>query len=334
MITQFDAGLITSGSVVNGTSGDDTIHGTSGSDTIYGLDGNDRIIDKGGDNLIFGGAGDDTIDASMSGSNVIDGGDGNDSIDGGFGGDSLTGGAGNDTIMGGGGNDTIEGGAGDDALFGDNPFLIVVQHDTLSYQHAEGGITLHLDGLDPQDTGGAGIDTVFGFQDLIGSSFGDHLYGGDLDNIIHAGFGDDIVVGQGGADAIYGEVGADNIHGGSGNDTIDGGEGQDKLSGGKGADVFVFDLAYDTQASAPDLIRDLGAGDTIDLSQIDASLPDPGQQHFTLVSALDGHAGEVALVYDAGKDVTHVEMDLDGDGKADSTIDISGDHHDFTGLVL
>jgi hypothetical protein len=38
--------------------------------------------------------------------------------------------------------------------------------------------------------------------------------------------------------------------------------------------------------------------------------------------------------YDAGNDVTHFLMDIDGDGQADMQIDASGDQHAFSGFVL
>ncbi len=74
------------GTILNGTNGNDALTGTSGNDSIYGGKGNDRIS---------GGAGSDTID----------GGAGNDNIDGGSGNDTLIGGAGNDVIDGGSGID-------------------------------------------------------------------------------------------------------------------------------------------------------------------------------------------------------------------------------------
>ena len=64
----------------------------------------------------------------------------------------------------------------------------------------------------------------------------------------------------------------------------------------------------------------------IDLQRIDPDLQ--------LVSAFDGHAHELTLSYDAAHDRTSLQADLNGDGKADMTVWISGDHHDFTNFVL
>lgn len=82
------------------------------------------------------------------------------------------------------------------------------------------------------------------------------------------------------------------------------------------------------------MIGDLAGEDVIDLSTIDANTAVSGDQAFTLVSALDGHAGQAALVYDAGADETALELDTNGDGTADVTIRLGGDHHDFANFVL
>jgi hypothetical protein len=42
----------------------------------------------------------------------------------------------------------------------------------------------------------------------------------------------------------------------------------------------------------------------------------------------------VTLAYDAGAGVTRLLADLNGDRAAEMEIDIAGDHHDFTGLML
>lgn len=74
----------------------------------------------GTDTVINGTSGDDTIDASYSDfdSDEVNGNGDNDSIEAGDGNDSVVSGAGSDTILGGGGNDTLDGGAGNDTIYG------------------------------------------------------------------------------------------------------------------------------------------------------------------------------------------------------------------------
>ena len=106
------------------------------------------------------------------------------------------------------------------------------------------------------------------------------------------------------------------------------------LSGGGGADTFVFSSVKHSRADHPDLVVDLEAADVVDLSHIDADVTAKGDQAFHLVSALGGHAGEAALVYDADADQTRLELDTDGDGAADAVVLFSGQHADFTNFVL
>src|SRR6185369_10997209 len=87
----------------------------------------------------------------------------NDAIDGGDGNDKLLGGDGDDTLIGGRGNDTLDGGAG--------------SSDAASYQEAQAGVVVDLSASGPQDTVGAGFDVLNNLENLIGSSFADHLTG-------------------------------------------------------------------------------------------------------------------------------------------------------------
>ena len=124
------------GSVINGTSANDTLTGTAGNDTINGLGGNDLFVagSTGGADVIDGGTGTDSIefrDRATSGV-VVDFGTG--TITGGSSGtisftavervvasnfaDSLTGAAGGQTLTGQGGADTLWGGLGVDTLWG------------------------------------------------------------------------------------------------------------------------------------------------------------------------------------------------------------------------
>ncbi|MGZ6016048.1 MAG: hypothetical protein ACXWKM_09920 [Phenylobacterium sp.] len=68
------------GTILVGTSADDTLKGGAGADSISGGDGNDFLDGAGGGDTLDGGAGDDTLQ-------------------GGHGGDLLTGGAGSDVFL-------------------------------------------------------------------------------------------------------------------------------------------------------------------------------------------------------------------------------------------
>lgn len=146
--------------------------------------------------------------------------------------------------------------------------------------------------------------------------------------------GNDIFAGSEQRDVIYGYDGNDNIKGRGGADLIVGGSGHDRLTGGDGADTFRFDSTSDSKVKAPDVIFDLDHSDSVDLHKIDADTTVDGNQSFSLVANLDGHAGEVALAYNPELDRTSLSMDVDGDGLADSIIYMQGDQTGFTGYVF
>lgn len=163
---------------------------------------------------------------------------------------------------------------------------------------------------------------------------------------VHLGGGDDVfamsghghvhggVYGGDGADSLTGARADDQLIGAKGADVLDGGLGADNLSGGADGDVFVFHSVKDSDAAHTDLITDLDGSDLIDLSDVDADRTVKGDQAFTLVGALDGHAGELAVSYDAGSGLTTVAGDVDGDGTADLVIHLSGDQTAFSGYQL
>jgi Ca2+-binding RTX toxin-like protein len=115
------------------------------------------------------------------------------------------------------GDDTLIGGLGDDVLDGGDG------RDLASYR----GITaplvidLRLSGI-PQDTGGAGFDTLIGIENVMG------------------GTGDDTITGDGGDNILSGNAGDDWLWGGLGNDILDGGAGNDALIGGEGIDTVTY----------------------------------------------------------------------------------------------
>ena len=70
------------------------------------------------------------------------------------------------------------------------------------------------------------------------------------------------------------------------------------------------------------------------LAAIDADTGAAGDQAFHLVGAFSGAAGELVVVYNAASGRTLIQGDVDGDGQADLSIAVQGDHHDFTNFAL
>jgi VCBS repeat-containing protein len=100
--------VVTVGSVVHGTPGNDSIAGGGNAgNTIYGGAGNDSINGTGDEDTIFGGSGNDTIKGNGDGDTIF-GGSGNDTIDGSNGNDIIIGNSGADQLTGGNGNDTFK----------------------------------------------------------------------------------------------------------------------------------------------------------------------------------------------------------------------------------
>ncbi|PLY07443.1 MAG: hypothetical protein C0625_04505 [Arcobacter sp.] len=234
---------------INGGIANDTVTTGIANDVIYGNTGNDIITSGLGDDIVDGGDGNDTLDFSSIDNtnnigvdaNLLTGvvtGDGTDSVtnienitgtqdndiltgDNGInilkgekGADTLFGNDGNDTIDGGISSDTIEGGLGDDLLIGGTGL------DTVSYEHAKSAtsqgvnISLEDDVNNPgigSATGIDGIDTLYDFENVIGSNYNDTIKGNSSANIINALAEDDFIVGY------------------TGNDTIDGGDGIDTV---------------------------------------------------------------------------------------------------------
>ncbi|WP_331832634.1 retention module-containing protein [Pseudomonas sp. LH21] len=182
-------------------------------------------------NTLTGTSGDDVLLAG-TGDTTLHGGAGNDVLVAGAGNDSLYGGDGDDLLIGGPGNDLLDGGPG---------------NDTASYARATSGVTVDLGHVGQQNTVGAGLDTLNGIENLIGSDYNDTLTGNDGDNLLNGGAGNDV------------------LRGGAGNDILIGGRGDDTLTGGSGNDTFVW-LKGDT---GHDTVTDFTPGsDRLDLSQL------------------------------------------------------------------
>ena len=171
--------------------------------------------------------------------------------------------------------------------------------------------------------GSKGVDTY------VGTAFADKAYGYAGNDDFAGGGGNDLVKGGDGNDALAGDAGADKLYGEAGNDVLTGGGGKDALYGGDGKDAFAYlDLGDSTaKKSGQDVVYDFDvAADRIDVKAIDANDDKAGNQKFRFLGDADfsGKAGELA--YDVKGNHTYVSGDVDGDGKADFTIDLAGKH--------
>jgi Ca2+-binding RTX toxin-like protein len=285
----FDEGAAANGSeAIGGGSGNDLVtYGSRAAGVVVTMDG---VFDDGeageSDSVgtdvenAIGGAGDDVMTGSASandltggiGIDVLDGGAGDDALSGGLGADRLTGGTGADGVFGDEGDDTILEGAGNDDLDGG------ADVDTLDYSGVTGAVALTLAVATPQPTGGAGTDTVTGFENLTGGSGADVLGGDAGANVLAGGPGNDTAdyslstlgvtvdlsvegpqdtgtagldtlvdlenaTGGSGDDTITGDAGANALNGNDGDDTLAGLRGNDTLDGGSGADTLDYSAA-------------------------------------------------------------------------------------------
>ena len=166
---------------------------------------------------------------------------------------------------------------------------------------------------------------------INGNDRPNNLSGTNASDLIQ-GFGSgDTLQGQGGDDRIYGGFGGDYLSGAAGRDTLIGGPGKDilyggaaadLLTGGSGADIFRYASASDSRVtSGVDLITDFRSSEN---DKIDLRLIDGGNGSFIGSNAFNGVAGEVNSRIRGGN--TFVSADLNGDARADFTVELRGVH--------
>ncbi|MBB1248481.1 M10 family metallopeptidase C-terminal domain-containing protein [Rhizobium sp. G21] len=155
---------------------------------------------------------------------------------------------------------------------------------------------------------------------------------GRIDGVAVTIKGIEDILGGDGADRLTGSKAANALDGARGADLLTGGAGRDALDGGAGSDRFIFLAKSDSVVGKNrDVIADFTGADLIDLKSIDARTG-AGNDAFRFIKAQDFHdrAGELHMVKvdKSGKanDLTLVEGDIDGDGKADFQIALAGLH--------
>lgn len=183
------------------------------------------------------------------------------------------------------------------------------------------------------------------FSDTIYAGLGnDRLFGYGGNDRLHGETGNDRLFGATGNDALYGEAGNDTLDGGTGNDSIAGasgldllvgGAGKDTLSGGANNDRFDFNSKLDSVIGGNrDLIKDLFAGDRIDLSTIDANERASGNQVFKLISGVK-FTGAAQLTYNAKTHILAGNTDADKTPEFEIAVNLAGGNRlDPTDIIL
>lgn len=173
-------------------------------------------------------------------------------------------------------------------------------------------------------------DTVIGFENVVGSSFNDIIFGNIAANALQGNDGDD---------ELWGLAGNDTLKGGDGIDLVIGGAGKDDLWGDTGSDTFVFQGRTESglTLATRDVIHDFEQRvdefdtifDTINLD-FDANSALAGIQDFTfddfigLSSFTGGVLDRTQLRFVYAGNQTIVQADVNGDRKADFSFALEG----------
>ncbi len=311
---------------VVGSSRNDRLAAASTGSELDGFTGDDTILSDGGADTLIGGAGRDVVDYARSTSGVVidlsdqtatggyaqgdrlsgfegaagsefadtlTGSDAANVLKGGGGDDVLIGAAGNDTLRGDLGDDTLRGGAGADSLAGGGGI------DAVDYLGSSLGVTVNL--VTGRATGGdADGDTLSDMEIVIGSNNADTLIGGSA------------------AVSLFGNDGDDVMTAGTENGYFDGGSGRDSLSYAALTSGVSVDLATELASSLALAGSDtiIGIEDVIGSSFADLLTGNAGD------NLLRGADGADTLVGGAGNDT------LEGKGGGDlasDTADYSGE---------
>ncbi len=262
--------ILGSGSVINGTDGNDRIYGDDGDNEIHGLFGNDFISGGAGDDRIYGGAGE----------NVLQGDAGNDTYFVGMGYTEIMGLGDFDS-----GTDTIN------LPFTTNSIVnFQITGDTLAIFSGPptGGFQVLLDGFLANGASphvlhfsdGTELTAAYfaaGGSNGVGTEKSDLLVGDGSDDRLYGKAGDDTLLGGGGDDYLQGDSGFDVLVGGDGNDTLVDSDRDGEMRGGPGDDGYYVEYNEDRSPGygLPDIIENAGEGtDTIFTNAYRAQLPD------------------------------------------------------------
>ena len=176
--------------------------------------------------------------------------------------------------------------------------------DTASYALATAGVTVSLANTGPQETFGAGVDTLVSIENLTGSPFADTLGGDNNPNLIIGGGGGDLLSGH--APGAINPTDANTFFYGAPSDSAPGTNSFDAIS---------------------DFVPGL---DKIDLTSLALSGSGPAQLTWLGAQGTDASAGvansalaHAVWYYTPSAGVTYVYADVDGDGKADLKVQLN-----------
>jgi Ca2+-binding RTX toxin-like protein len=290
------------------------INGNNNANTLIGTAFADNITARGGNDFVDAGDGDDTVD----------GGNGDDVLKGGRGNDQMFGGANNDRLHGGEGNDYLDGGTG------------------IDWADFDGGAAVDVD-LTAGTAFGQGSDTLFNFENVLGSSFADRIKGTAGNNVLDGAGGNDTFIATLGSDTIIGGLGSDtinfsaltsavtnnlaagtytatgatgilsgieNIVGSAYSDTLTGDAGDNVIDGGLGNDIINGGAGIDTAVLSGNINAPFNRGAFANLTT-GISTGGAGTDTLIGIENLTGSDFKDQLTGDAGNNVLNGGADVD-----------------------
>ncbi|QFT92051.1 Bifunctional hemolysin/adenylate cyclase precursor [Roseovarius sp. THAF9] len=161
---------------------------------------------------------------------------------------------------------------------------------------------------------------VWDIEDVIGSDGNDKIYGNGADNALYSMGGDDLLDGRGGNDFLYSNSGEATLMGGAGEDRLiaSAGSGVAEMTGGADDDVFVFESNPYSDTGHRGTIMDFAEGDLIEIFDYNAT----GPLSFSETGLFDATGPQVRVLQALGDASATLEVDHDGDGAADWSVDI------------
>lgn len=285
----YSTSIPSSGDMIGGNQDDDTLQGGDGNDVLLGFDGDDIFDSSIGRDRYYGGTGSDTVNYSDEQQGVvIQIGDlqneaaswapllanGNEVLA------AIDGSSSTDYLI------DVEkaiGSSNDDTLEVFGSIADIAANFALAAGGIDAGNDEHGDTIDLSSSESSGVIAIFnddgtasfkeasdswvssisvrGFENMVGTSQGDDIRGGSLDNrldgamghdTISAGVetstGNDTLIGGTGADMLLTAAGNDSVEGGSGADFIEYLAGVDTVRGGEGNDYYYLNRATGTEA--------------------------------------------------------------------------------------